>query len=124
MLDGDGPARFLLLPPPKDEDVESILRRVIRRTAKALVGYDEELESEADALAALQAAEVDRRLRYRTPFLTSAAAPSSTASRSTPASGSTRTTAKGAKGSADTFCVPRSRSTGCHRPKTAGSSTA
>ncbi len=48
--------------------MESILRRVIRRTAKALVGYHEELESEADALAALQAAEVDRRLRYPDPF--------------------------------------------------------
>jgi hypothetical protein len=66
-FDGDGPARFVPLP-PGDEDVEAILRRVIRRTAKALVGYDEEVESEADALAALQSAEVDRRLRYPDPF--------------------------------------------------------
>ncbi len=54
------------LPPPEDEDVEAILRRVIRRTAKVLAAYDE--ESEDEALAALQAAEVDRRLRYPDPF--------------------------------------------------------
>jgi hypothetical protein len=30
------------LPPPEDGDVEAILRRVIRRTAKALAVYDEE----------------------------------------------------------------------------------
>ena len=65
-LDEDGPARFVPLPPPEDEDVEAILRRVIRRTAKTLAAYDD--ESEDDALAALQAAEVDRRLRYPDPF--------------------------------------------------------
>ena len=67
-LDGDRPARFVSLPPPGDEDLAAILRRVIRRTAKVLVGYDEAVESEADALAVLQAAEVDRRLRYPDPF--------------------------------------------------------
>jgi hypothetical protein len=36
---------------------------MIRRTASALVGY-EDLESEADALAALQAAEVDQRQQF------------------------------------------------------------
>ncbi len=41
--------------------VAGILERVVRRTAKVLVGFDEEVESEADAMAALQAAEVDRR---------------------------------------------------------------
>ncbi len=63
LLDGDGPARFVPLPPPRDDDVAAILERVVRRTARALVGY-EDLESEADALAALQAAEVDRRQRF------------------------------------------------------------
>jgi hypothetical protein len=61
-LDEDGPARFVSLPPPEDEDVEAILRRVIRRTARVLAAYDE--ESEDEALAALQAAEVERRVRY------------------------------------------------------------
>ncbi len=65
-LEEEGPARFVSLPPPEDEDVEAILRRVIRRTAKALAAYDEEFED--DALAMLQAAEVDRRLRYPDPF--------------------------------------------------------
>jgi hypothetical protein len=36
------------------------------RTAKVLAAYDE--ESEDEALAALRAAEVDRRLRYPDPF--------------------------------------------------------
>jgi hypothetical protein len=65
-LDEDGPARFVSLPPPEDEDVEAILRRVIRRTARVLAAYDE--ESEDEALAALQAAEVERRVRYPHPF--------------------------------------------------------
>ena len=52
--------------PPEDEDVEAILCRVIRRTAKVLAAYDD--ESEDEALAVLQAAEVDRRLRYPDPF--------------------------------------------------------
>jgi hypothetical protein len=64
VLDGDGSASFVAIPPPRDEDVAAILERVVRRTAKVLVGFDEEVESEADALAALQAAEVDRRLRF------------------------------------------------------------
>jgi hypothetical protein len=67
LLDGDGPARFVPLPPPRDADLAAILERVVRRTARALVGY-EDLESEADALAALQAAEVDRRQRFPDQF--------------------------------------------------------
>ncbi len=35
--------RFVRLPAPRDEDVDAILRRVARRTAKTLVGYDEEM---------------------------------------------------------------------------------
>jgi len=46
--------------------VEVILGRVTRQTAKVLAAYNE--ESEDEALAALQAAEVDRRLRYPDPF--------------------------------------------------------
>jgi hypothetical protein len=67
LLDGDSPARFVPLPPPPDEDLAAILERVVRRTARALVGY-EDLESEADALATLQAAEVDRRQRFPDQF--------------------------------------------------------
>ena len=44
--------------------MEAILRRIVRRTAKVLVGLDEDLGCEADALTALQAAEVERRVRY------------------------------------------------------------
>jgi hypothetical protein len=62
-----GPARFVPLRPPGEEELTAILERIVGRTAKALVGCDE-AESEADALAALQAAEVDRRLRFPDPF--------------------------------------------------------
>jgi hypothetical protein len=65
---GDSPATFLAIPQPRDEDVAAILERVVRRAAKVLVGFDEEVESAADALAALQAAEVDRRLRFPDEF--------------------------------------------------------
>jgi hypothetical protein len=65
-LEEEGPARFVPLPPPEDEDVEAILRRVIRRAVKILADYDEEFED--DALAALQAAEAERWLRYPDPF--------------------------------------------------------
>ncbi len=68
ILDGDGPPSFVATPPPRDEDVAGILERVVRRAAKVLVGFDEEVESEADAMAALQAAEVDRRLRFPDEF--------------------------------------------------------
>jgi len=68
VADGDGPARFVPIPAPDDEDVAEILLRVVRRTAKVLAGFDEDLDSEADALAALQAAEVERRLRHPEPF--------------------------------------------------------
>jgi Putative transposase len=67
-LDGGGPARFVAIPPPRDEEVEAILRRIVRRAAKALVGLEDDLGCEADALAALQAAEVERRIRYPDPF--------------------------------------------------------
>ena len=35
-LEEEGPARLVPLPPPEDEDVEAILRRVIRRAVKIL----------------------------------------------------------------------------------------
>ncbi len=66
-VEGTGPARFVPVRAPGEEELTAILGRIVRRTAKALVGYDE-AESEADALAALQAAEVDRRLRFPDPF--------------------------------------------------------
>ncbi len=123
VLDGDGPPTFVATPPPRDEEVAAILERVVRRTAKVLVGVDEEVESEADAMAALQAAEVDRRLRFPDEFATAATAPSSTASRCTPASGSTATIVTGARGSAATSCDRRSRCSGSRRARRAGSST-
>jgi hypothetical protein len=55
-------------PQPREEDMAAILDRVVRRTAKLIVSFDEDLDSEADALAALQAAEVERRQRYPEPF--------------------------------------------------------
>ena len=67
-LDGGGPASFVAIPPPRDDEVEAILRRIVRRAAKALVGLEEDLGCEADALAALQAAKVERRIRYPDPF--------------------------------------------------------
>ncbi len=68
VAEGDGPARYFPIPQPRDEDLKAILDRVVRRTARLLVGQDEDLASEEDALAALQAAEVERRLRYPEPF--------------------------------------------------------
>ena len=44
------------------------LRTCGRRGEKVLVGFDDDIESEADALATLQATEVDRRLRNPEPF--------------------------------------------------------
>ncbi len=64
---GDGPARFVSIPPPCDEELTTIIEQIVRRTAKVLVRNDE-AESEADALAALQAAELERRLRFPDPF--------------------------------------------------------
>jgi len=66
-LQGDGPAHFVTIPPPSDDEVAAILKRFVRRAAKALGGYDEGDPDEA--LAALQAAEVDRRIRFPDPFL-------------------------------------------------------
>jgi hypothetical protein len=60
-LSGSGLARFVELRTPSDEELTWILTRFIRRAAKLLVRFDDQVESEADALAALQAAEVDRR---------------------------------------------------------------
>ncbi len=53
---------------PGDEELTAILMRFIRQAAKVLACFDDEVETEADALAALQAAEVDRRLRFPDPF--------------------------------------------------------
>jgi len=57
------PAEDFAFPRPRDEDVAAILDRLVRRTAKVIVGFDEDLDSEADALAALQAAEAEWRQR-------------------------------------------------------------
>ena len=121
-VEGEGVARFVPVPSPRDEELTAILERIVRRTAKALVGYDE-AESEADALAALQAAEVDRRLRFPTRSRTRAARPSSTASRSTPGSGSTGAIARAWSGSAATLSGRPSPCAACRAPRTERSST-
>ena len=53
---------------PSDAEVEAILRRVVRRTTKVLAQLDGEDGAEEDALASLQSAEVERRLRFPDPF--------------------------------------------------------
>jgi len=69
VVNGQERARFIRLPAPDDEDVEGILTRVIKQVHKAFPapgdvgGADED-----DPFAALQAAEVDRRLRFPDPF--------------------------------------------------------
>jgi hypothetical protein len=60
VAESDRPARHFPIPQPRDDDVAAILDRVVRRTAKVMVGLAEDLDSEADTLAALQAAEVER----------------------------------------------------------------
>ena len=121
-LGEDGPARFVPLPPPEDEDVEAILRRVIRRTVKVLAPYDE--GSEDDALAALQAAEVDRRLRYPDPFPPVRRCAFLEGFSLHAGVGSTRTTGKAGRGWPATCSGRPSLSSGSRRERTAGSSTA
>jgi len=57
------------LRPPTEEDLGEILARVIKRVIRELRPPDEDAtDAEVDAFAALQAAEVDRRLRFPDPF--------------------------------------------------------
>lgn len=68
-LSDPGEARFVRVKAPKDEEVAAILTRMIRRAARAgLLGGEVPAGDSEDALAALQAAEVDRRLRFPDPF--------------------------------------------------------
>jgi hypothetical protein len=62
-LPAEGRASFLPLTGPGPEELELLLRRIVRRVAKVLANAGEAAD-EGDALAALQAAEVDRRPRY------------------------------------------------------------
>jgi Putative transposase len=68
-LSRPGRAIFVRLPAPSDEDVEKILTTIIRKVARH-IGRDGEVERaiEEDAFAELQAAEVDRRMRFPDPF--------------------------------------------------------
>jgi len=50
-LEGDGPAWFVEVGCPSDEELTTILTRFIRRAAKVLARFDDEAETEADALA-------------------------------------------------------------------------
>ncbi len=67
-LSGAGPARFVPVRAPSDDEVAEVLTRVIRRLSRLGLLGDERSAPEEDALAALQAAEVDRRLRFPDPF--------------------------------------------------------
>ena len=62
-LSGSGPARFVALAAPSDEEIDRILRRIIRRAAKVVAACDANPEDREDALAELQATEVDRGQR-------------------------------------------------------------
>lgn len=64
----DGTSRFVRLPALRDEDAGAILRRVIRKVAR-IIQLDADGDFEiCDSFAALQAAEIDRRLRFPDPF--------------------------------------------------------
>jgi hypothetical protein len=69
-LAGPGPARFVPIRAPSDEEVAKVLTAVIRRVSRLGLLGDEDVRAgaEEDAFAALQAAEVDRRLRFPDPF--------------------------------------------------------
>ena len=69
-LTSEGPARFIPLKAPSDEEVERILTVVIHKVARAglLDAGEDHPGAEEDAFAALQAGEVDRRLRFPDPF--------------------------------------------------------
>jgi hypothetical protein len=62
-LSGSGPPRFIPLAARSDEEVDGILRRTIRRSAKLVAACDASPEDREDALAELQATEVDRGRR-------------------------------------------------------------
>ena len=62
-LSGSGPARFVALFAPSDEEIDRILRRIIRRAATVVAACDANPEDREDALAELQATEVDRGQR-------------------------------------------------------------
>ena len=68
--EGTGPARFETLNAPGDEELEAILARIVRRTAKVLERLEEdfELDGAKDALAGIQAEQVQQRLRHPEPF--------------------------------------------------------
>jgi hypothetical protein len=63
-LEGDGPARSVAVRCPSDMELTTIPARLIRRAATVLARFGEESETEAEALAAHQAAEAARRLRF------------------------------------------------------------
>jgi hypothetical protein len=67
-LSGDGPARFVPLPPPREGELLFLLLKILRRTERALGEAVAGDDQEVDALASLQAAEVDRRMRFPDPF--------------------------------------------------------
>lgn len=66
-LSGDGPARFVPLPSPREGELLFLLLKILRRTEKALGESMAGDDPEPDALASLQATEVDRRMRFPAP---------------------------------------------------------
>jgi len=68
-LEHPGRAQLVRQPAPSDGELERILTRIIRRVTHH-IPRDREVERaiEEDALAELQAAEVDRRMRFPDPF--------------------------------------------------------
>ncbi len=69
-LSRPGRGLFVRLPAPSDQELERILTRIIRKVAR-VVSADESLAralDDDDAFAELQAAEVDRRMRFPDPF--------------------------------------------------------
>src|SRR6267143_3129324 len=59
---------FVPLPAPSDEELDAILRRVIRRAARAVSSAAASSEDREDALAELQAGEVDCGQHLFDPF--------------------------------------------------------
>jgi hypothetical protein len=60
-LEGHGPAWFVAVRFPPDEELTPSLTRLIRRAAKVPARFDGAAETEDEFLVALQAAELDRR---------------------------------------------------------------
>jgi len=93
-LSGPGPARFVPLRSPTDEEVVRLLTAVIRKVARAGL-LDEEGASDDEPWPRSRQPRSSGGFASPIPSSTPAGPPIWTASRSTPASASTRTTGRG-----------------------------